>query len=294
MAAQEEPHARSNPAGEEGLGALSPTRTRGLLESLGHRPRKPLGQNFLVDGNIVRKSLQLAELRAGETVLEIGPGLGTLTAALLEAGCEVYAVELDAALAAHLQETLAPRFPGRFQLLSADAVDHPRADMPATVASFTVVANLPYAITTPWIEAMLAEPLPRSMVLMMQKEAADRLTAQPGSKACSAVSVFLGAAFERAGVHRVSRSCFHPVPGVDSLLLHLRRRTHPLLFSAPARTLIRDLFTRRRKQIGGLLQHRPELQPWLEQLPGHGCSRLSRPEEIPLAAWLQLDRFHAG
>ena len=269
---------------------LTPSQTRALLDSLGHRPRKPLGQNFLIDGNIVRKSLQLADLQAGECVVEVGPGLGTLSEAMLEAGCEVYAVELDKTLAQHLRDTLTPRFAENFHLVEGDAVRHPRAEISTTVRDFKVVANLPYAITTPWLEEMLGDPLPSDMVLMMQKEAADRITAQPGSKAYGAISIFIGAAYERAGVHHVSRSCFYPVPGVDSMLLHLKRKPEPVLFPQPGRDLIRQLFTQRRKQIGSLLQKRPELHPWLERLAEFGCSRSTRPEAIPLEAWLDLTK----
>ena len=268
---------------------LTPSQTRSLLDSLGHRPRKPLGQNFLIDGNIVRKSLQLADLKPGETVVEIGPGLGTLTEAMLETGAVVYAVELDGTLAAHLRATLLPRFPETFHLLEADAVEHPRAAMPADVSSFKVIANLPYAITTPWMEAMLQDPLPETMVLMMQKEAADRLTAQSGSKSFGAISIFMAAAFVRAGVHRVSRSCFYPVPGVDSLLLRVDKQAAPVLFSPASRDCIRSLFTQRRKQIGSLLASQPLLQPWLDSLSHFGAARTDRPEDIPQAAWLALD-----
>src|SRR3954466_790045 len=96
---------------------LSPSATRDLLARLGHQPKRFLGQNFLVDGNIVRKSLELANVQAGDHVVEVGPGLGTLTSALLEAGAEVWAVERDRTLHAHLTETLQPRFPDRFHLL---------------------------------------------------------------------------------------------------------------------------------------------------------------------------------
>src|SRR3954470_16366580 len=128
---------------------LSPTATRELLARLGHQPKRFLGQNFLVDGNIVRKSLELANVQAGDQVVEVGPGLGTLTSALLEAGAEVWAVEKDRTLHAHLAEQLAPRFPAAFHLLEADAVDHPLADLPPATAAggFKIVANLPYAIT---------------------------------------------------------------------------------------------------------------------------------------------------
>jgi 16S rRNA (adenine1518-N6/adenine1519-N6)-dimethyltransferase len=267
---------------------LSPSQTRTLLESLGHRPRKPLGQNFLIDGNIVRKSLQLAGLQPGDLVVEIGPGLGTLTLAMLETGCSVHAVELDAVLAHHLRETLGQRFPGQFHLVEGDAVSCPRAELTAPSGPFKVVANLPYAITTPWIEAMLEDPLPTDMVLMMQKEAADRITAQPGTKAYGAISILIGAAFDRAGVHRVARTCFYPVPGVDSLLLHLRLKEDPVLLPDAARDLIRALFTQRRKQIGNLLAKHTALHSWLDSLPDFGCTRATRPEAIPLDAWLRL------
>jgi len=100
---------------------LSPTATRELLAQLGHSPKRFLGQNFLVDGNIVRKSLELAGVTAGDTVVEVGPGLGTLTTALLEAGADVWAVEKDRSLHAHLEASLVPRFPDRLHLLEGDA-----------------------------------------------------------------------------------------------------------------------------------------------------------------------------
>src|SRR6185503_14116343 len=103
---------------------LSPTATRELLARLGHSPKRFLGQNFLVDGNIVRKSLELAEVNSGDIVVEVGPGLGTLTTALLEAGADVWAVEKDRALHAHLEAQLAPRFRNQFHLLEGDAVEH--------------------------------------------------------------------------------------------------------------------------------------------------------------------------
>ncbi|NBD37124.1 MAG: ribosomal RNA small subunit methyltransferase A [Verrucomicrobia bacterium] len=274
--------------------ALSPSQTRALLASLGHHPRKRLGQNFLIDGNIVRKSLRLAEIDEGETVVEIGPGLGTLTQALLKAGCLVHAVEVDPVLCAFLREHLEPECRHRLHLFEGDAVRHPRAGLPHRTESFKVVANLPYAITTPWLEAVLQPPLPSQMVLMMQKEAADRITAQPGGKTYGAISIFVAAAYEKAGVHNVARSCFYPVPGVDSILLHLRRRPEPVLFHPAARDLIRRLFTQRRKQIGSLLAKEASLQDWLDRLPEFGASRTSRPEGIPFEAWRELNRVMAN
>src|SRR4051812_26280348 len=139
---------------------LSPSATRDLLAQLGHTPKRFLGQNFLVDGNIVRKSLELAEVRASDVVVEVGPGLGTLTTALLETGAEVWAVEKDRALHAHLETGLQARFPQRFYLLEGDAVEHPLAGLSfppdsSASANFKIVANLPYAIATPWLDEVL-------------------------------------------------------------------------------------------------------------------------------------------
>ncbi|MFW6352837.1 MAG: 16S rRNA (adenine(1518)-N(6)/adenine(1519)-N(6))-dimethyltransferase RsmA [Verrucomicrobiota bacterium] len=270
-----------------GAGPLSPRATRALLEALGHRPRKPLGQNFLVDGNIVRKSLELAAVQAGDRVVEIGPGLGTLSGALLAAGAEVHAVELDPTLAAHLRATLGERL----VLLEGDAVEHPRAGLPEDSAKegFKVVANLPYAITSPWMDGLLAGPLPERMVLMMQKEASDRLTAEPGSKQFSAIAIFLQSAYKRLARHKVARQCFHPAPGVDSVLLALERRSAPLLFAAETRTAIRRLFGQRRKQVGALVRGDPVLEAWLAGAVSAGLAQpTDRPEAISLAAWQRL------
>lgn len=272
---------------------LTPTATRELLGRLGHRPKRSLGQNFLVDGNIVRKSLALAEVAPGEAVVEIGPGLGTLTSALLETGAEAWTVERDAALADYLRTELLPRFPERFHLLEADAVEHPLGELPTdrkTAGAFKIVANLPYAISTPWMDAVLSGPLPARMVLMLQKEAAQRYAAAPGTKNFGAISIFLQAAFEAEPAHRVSASCFYPRPEVDSLLLKLVRRAQPHVFSAETRGLIRAVFQQRRKQIGALLRGWPAAlgAAWLARLEARGIPPQARPEEIPVAAWMEL------
>jgi 16S rRNA (adenine1518-N6/adenine1519-N6)-dimethyltransferase len=271
---------------------LSPTATRDLLASLGHQPKRFLGQNFLVDGNIVRKSLELGEVRPGDTVVEIGPGLGTLTSALLEAGAEVWAVEKDRVLHAHLTEQLAPGFAGRLHLLEGDAVDHPLAGLPseAAAAGFKIVANLPYAIATPWLDAVLGGPLPERMVLMLQQEAAQRYAARPGTKSFGAISVFLQAAYEVAPGHKVVPACFHPRPDVDSYLINLRRRPAPFVFPVPMKALIRACFQQRRKQIGAILRGRaPDQAPvWRELLRVEGLSEQTRPEGIPPAWWMRF------
>jgi 16S rRNA (adenine1518-N6/adenine1519-N6)-dimethyltransferase len=305
---------------------LSPSQTRALLAQLAVTPRPRLGQNFLTDGNIVRKSLELASLAPGDTVVEVGPGLGTLTHALLEAGAYVFAVEIDRALAARLRETLGSAYPAAFHLLEADAVDEPRAGLPvdhptSAHGTFKVVANLPYAVSTPWLDALLSGPLPERLVLMLQRETAARFTAPPSTADRGAISIFTEAAYERLPGHPVSRRCFYPAPAVDSVLLSLRRRPAARAFSPVSKKWIRQLFTHRRKQLGALARLLAEqfaelaasstLQPlnpstssppaavpaqlatilpaWLARLPAHGLDDRARPEAVPLSAWLELD-----
>ncbi len=277
--------------------ALTPTGTRELLARLGHTPKRFLGQNFLVDGNIVRKSLELARVTAGDTVAEIGPGLGTLTGALLEAGAAVWAVERDRALHGYLEEGLAARFPGTLHLIEGDAVELPLAGLPPERADgCKVVANLPYAISTPWMDAVLSGPLPSRMVLMLQREAAERYAAAPGGRSFGAVSIFLQAAYDTAPGHRVSAACFYPRPEVDSTLLHLVRKERPYVFSAAHKAVVRRCFQQRRKQIGAIMREglgeRGAI--WAELLAAEGLSTTVRAEAIPVPVWIRLASGEAG
>jgi 16S rRNA (adenine1518-N6/adenine1519-N6)-dimethyltransferase len=270
---------------------LSPSATRDLLASLGHTPKRFLGQNFLVDGNIVRKSLELAQVAPGDTVVEIGPGLGTLTGALLEAGADVWAVEKDRTLHAYLTETLAPRYPQTFHLVEGDAVELPLAALTGGPArEIKIVANLPYAISTPWLDAVLSGPLPARLVLMLQLEAAQRYGAVPGTKQFSAISIALQSAYEIAPGHTVAAACFHPRPDVDSHLLHLVRRPTPFVFAPETKALMRACFQQRRKQLGALLRGRlPDGgAAWFAALAAVGLGPRSRPEEVPAALWQRL------
>jgi 16S rRNA (adenine1518-N6/adenine1519-N6)-dimethyltransferase len=287
---------------------LSPTATRELLEQLEHFPNKKLGQNFLVDGNIVRKSIELAELGADSCVVEIGPGLGTLTKAILNSGASLWAVERDACLAKHLRIHFSDELNGIstmnerrltkqtiLQLIEGDCLDHPRAGLPAATAAtgYRIVANLPYAVSTPWMDAVIAGELPERMVLMLQKEAADRYVAPHGTKTFGAISIFLQSVFEVHSKHLVSAQCFHPAPKVDSVLLRLDRRTDAIRFSLAARECIRRIFTQRRKQLGALCKndsHAGALA-WFKELLEHGVTPTVRPEELAIEYWQSITRF---
>ena len=271
---------------------LSPTATRELLQKLRHFPKRSLGQNFLVDANIVHKSVSLAEVDSTDDVVEVGPGLGTLTEALLATGARVWAVEQDAKLAAHLATTMGLLYDTRFNLLEGDALKIPLAGYEATqpTANFKIVANLPYAISTPWMDRVLHGPLPQRMVLMLQLEAAQRYTAKVGSKQFGPISIILQSAFDIAPGHKVPSACFHPRPDVDSYLIHLVRKPQPFRFDPAVHQLIRDCFQQRRKQVGSLLRtrHPDGGRQWISELQVEGIKSNARPEQIPVNLWQKL------
>ncbi|MDG4822742.1 16S rRNA (adenine(1518)-N(6)/adenine(1519)-N(6))-dimethyltransferase RsmA [Asanoa sp. WMMD1127] len=207
---------------------LGPAEIRALAARLGVAPTKRLGQNFVHDPNTVRRIVAAAELAPDEVVVEVGPGLGSLTLGLLAAGARVQAVEVDPVLAGALAATAADRgaADGRLTVHAADALRITAAELsPAPTA---LVANLPYNVAVPVVLHLLAElPTLRHGLVMVQKEVADRLTAGPGSKVYGVPSVKLAwyAAARPAG--RVPPSVFWPVPNVDSGLVAFTLREPP-------------------------------------------------------------------
>ncbi len=187
------------------------------------RPRKSLGQHFLIDQNIVRKIVRLAELQPGETVLEIGPGRGILTEALLNAAGLVIAIELDHALCAHLRVTLGDR--PNLRLIEGDAVAYDYTKVPGP---FLVVANLPYYVSTPILFRLLQErrSLER-MVLMLQAEVAARLAAAPGGKDYGVLSIAAQFCCEVRQAFKVPATCFRPRPQVGSAVVILTPHAKP-------------------------------------------------------------------
>lgn len=201
---------------------------RRLAERLGVRPTKQLGQNFVIDPNTIRRIVATARLRPDDVVVEVGPGLGSLTLGLLDAASRVVAVELDAALAAALPGTVAERAPelaGNFELVHADALRLTELPGPAPTA---LVANLPYNVAVPVLLTMLERfPSLRTALVMVQAEVADRLAAEPGGRVYGVPSVKARwyADVRRAG--SVGRNVFWPAPHVESGLVALERRDPP-------------------------------------------------------------------
>ncbi|MFF4598458.1 16S rRNA (adenine(1518)-N(6)/adenine(1519)-N(6))-dimethyltransferase RsmA [Amycolatopsis sp. NPDC001319] len=206
---------------------LGPAEIRGLADELDVRPTKKLGQNFVHDPNTVRRIVELAGVQPGDVVLEVGPGLGSLTLGLLDAGARVVAVEIDPKLAARLPQTAAERAASvadQLTVVGADALRISAADLPAEPVS--LVANLPYNVAVPVVLHLLAElpSLQRGMV-MVQTEVADRMAAGPGSRIYGVPSVKLAWYGPARKVGAVPRSVFWPVPNVDSSLVSFERGT---------------------------------------------------------------------
>ncbi|MEU8311194.1 MULTISPECIES: 16S rRNA (adenine(1518)-N(6)/adenine(1519)-N(6))-dimethyltransferase RsmA [unclassified Micromonospora] len=211
-------------------GLLGPAEIRELAARLGVTPTKKLGQNFVHDPNTVRRIVTTAGLTPDDVALEVGPGLGSLTLALLPVAAHVHAVELDPALAAALPETAA-RFAGtaaeRLTVHPADALRVTAADL-AGPAPTALVANLPYNVAVPVVLHLLAElPTLRHGLVMVQKEVADRLVAGPGSKVYGIPSVKLAWYARSRAAGKVPPNVFWPVPNVDSGLVAFTRREPP-------------------------------------------------------------------
>ena len=208
------------------MSLLGAAEIRELAELLDLRPAKSLGQNFVIDGNVCQKIVRVAGVTADDIALEIGPGLGSLTLALLEVTPNVVAVEIDNRLAERLPITVAKHSDGENNLtvLNIDAL----ALRELPVAPTVLVANLPYNISVPVLLHLL-EILPslNTGVVMVQAEVADRLAAKPGTKEYGIPSLKASWWAEVIGAGSVSRSIFWPVPGVDSKLVGFKRRATP-------------------------------------------------------------------
>jgi 16S rRNA (adenine1518-N6/adenine1519-N6)-dimethyltransferase len=235
---------------------LAPSDVRRLVTSLGLRPTKTLGQNFVVDANTVRRIVRAADLAANDVVLEIGPGLGSLTLGLLPAVARVVAVEVDPVLGAALPATVTSRLPGvadRLAVVVTDALRLPPIEGPAPTV---LVANLPYNVSVPvLLHALETLPSVRAGLVMVQAEVADRLCAGPGSRTYGAPSVKAAwwASLRRAGA--VPRTVFWPVPNVDSGLVAFTRHEPPATSASRAEVfaVIDAAFAQRRKTLRAAL-----------------------------------------
>ena len=286
----------------------SRTRTRAIMEKYGIHTKKGFGQNFLTDLNVLKNIVSAAEITRDDNVIEIGPGIGALTEQLAQAAGEVLALEIDQDLIPVLAEVLAPY--DSVTVLNQDVL---QANLPELIKQqFTdpsrpikVVANLPYYITSPILMNLLAAPVDWAAIcVMMQKEVAQRLTAQPGTKQYGALTLAIEYQMTAEIAFNVSRRVFVPAPNVDSAIVVLKPRTTPLpvqpfnkqkLFG-----FIRGCFAHRRKSLWNNLQATIGKQPAVKEkmqaiLTALTISPQTRPERLTLEQFIELaNALHAA
>lgn len=261
---------------------------RRLLAAHGLHPAKRRGQNFVTDPNSVRRIVRDAGVTAGDLVVEVGPGLGSLTLALLEAGARVHAIELDRGLATALAEVAGAPRPD-LQITTGDALGISYAQLTGGEAA-VMVANLPYNIATPILLTALREGALAGYHLMVQKEVGERWVARVGDPAFGAVSVKIALLATARIAGRMSRQAFYPVPNVDSVTVDLRPLpgVDPTTVEATI-ALVDAGFGQRRKLLRNALAH-DGLRPGQvdERLAAAGLSLTVRAEELDLDDWARL------
>jgi 16S rRNA (adenine1518-N6/adenine1519-N6)-dimethyltransferase len=278
---------------------LGPAEIRDLAELLGIQPTKKLGQNFVIDPNTVRRIVKSAGVTAGETVVEVGPGLGSLTLGLLEAGASVVAVEIDKRLAAQLPITVAEVLeatptktpePAQLIVITEDALRVTALPGEPSV----LVANLPYNVSVPVLLHFLEHfPSIQRGLVMVQAEVGERVAAGPGSKVYGSPSVKAAWYGEFSIAGKVSRQVFWPVPNVDSILVRFERREQPGTEAERLATfvLVDAAFQQRRKML------RQALSEVLggsaaasTRLEAAGVPPTARGEELTVAQYLAVSR----
>lgn len=286
----------------------TPARVRAALRALHIQPTRGMGQNFLVAPEALQTIVAAAELAPHEQVIEVGPGLGVLTWELLQRVRRVIAVELDKRLAARLQEEFAPAIEGaaggRLHLVQGDILRHAPAVLlqqpdDSAPTPYKVVANLPYAITSPVLRHFLEQPPPPALiVVLVQWEVAQRITAEPGDLSMLAHAIQMYARPEV--VARVEASAFVPPPAVDSAVLRLRVRPAPAVAvddTARFFRMIKAAFLQPRKKLSNALPRglaalgeQCSREDAVAALQAGGIAPEQRAETVPLAAWAEVYR----
>jgi len=262
---------------------------RDLLDSNALAPRRDLGQNFVTDPNTVRKIADLARVGPGDHVVEIGAGLGSLTLALADTGADITAIEVDSGIVPVLRDVVADR--SNVTVVEADAMrlDWSAVLDPEVPGGWVLVANLPYNVATPLICDILDDVAQVSrLIVMVQREAAERFAASPGTSAYGAVSVKAAYWGTAQIVGHVPASVFVPRPNVESALVEITRRDPPPTDPDALFSLVRTSFGQRRKMLrrslAGIVS--PETFVAADVAP------TARPEELDVAAWCRLTDAH--
>jgi 16S rRNA (adenine1518-N6/adenine1519-N6)-dimethyltransferase len=264
---------------------LTPSALRALAARHGIRPRKSLGQHFLLEPSLARRIVEEAGVSAGDRVVEVGPGLGSLTVALAEAGARVVAVEVDRALEPALREVVGGLPNVRVVIGDALSIDWGPV-LPG--GPWTMVANLPYNVAVPLVMRVLeTERRVRRLVVMVQREVGERLSAEAGDEQYGAVSVKVAYRARARVLRRVARSVFWPRPNVDSVILAIERRPPPVdVDEASLWRVVQEAFAQRRKTVrAALVRLGLTRADALDVLARCGIDPDARPEQLDLGAF---------
>jgi len=266
---------------------------RELLAARGIQLTKSLGQNFLHDGNQLRRIIEAAELSKTDKVLEIGPGLGPLTELLLENVGEVLAIEKDARLVEFLREC----FNSKFELLHADALEFLKTEQ-HDWSDWKLVANLPYSIASPiLVELACGSHAPRKLIATLQREVAQRLMAKAGDKDYAVLTLLVQLDFEPRGSFKIPRSCFFPEPDVDSACVVLDRRAVPLLPENQRELfvkIVKRAFSQRRKMMLKLLREDWPVEKLEQAFAELKIPSQERAEKLSLEQFVELTKILAN
>jgi len=269
---------------------------QGALTAAGLKPRRRFGQHFLIDGNLMRRLADSAELQPNDCVLEVGPGTGGLTDLLVPRAARVIAIEIDQSLHAILSDRF--RDAANVTLLQGDVLDgkHDLARcvveaLSAETGEVKLVANLPYQVATPLVLNLLLDfPRVRTMCFTVQAEVADRINAQPGGRDYGPLGILCQALCTIAVIARIGPRCFWPPPHVDSMMLRLDLLERPLVPREelrPFADFVRSVFEHRRKQLRTALAYVTERVDPFDEV---GVDLARRPEQLTIHEWLGLFR----
>ena len=272
----------------------SPKTVKAIFSKYEARPSKGLGQNFLIDKNVLEKIVESADMKPDDAILEVGPGVGTLTQALAEKASKVIAVEKDKTMCEILKNVLAVQGVKNVQIVNADILKTNISSFKLQASRYKVVANIPYYLTSPLIRKFLESKNPPSdMILMLQKEVAQRICAKPPSMSLLAISVQFYA--EPKIISYVSKNCFWPAPKVDSATIKITPspelgEVHSARDSADFFAVVKAGFSQPRKQLVGNLSKslkldRERTEDWLKK---NNIKPTQRAETLSVDDWKKL------
>lgn len=261
-----------------------PSELRQYLDQIGARPKKRLSQNFLIDGNIIRKIVACAEIKRNEPVVEIGPGPGALTEMILETGCNLTVIEKDTVLAKGL-ETLPIA-----KIINADVLDIDFEEL--VKEKCKVLTNLPYHIATPIITKLVVQNhLFSRIVVMVQEEMAQRMVSSPGGKDFSSLTLFLQIYSNTKYAFKVPRKCFYPAPKVDSAVVIIEPKVPPNTDIQKLLEMSREAFKHRRKMLRSSLKDFHSSDKIEQALIQCGLPATARPETLGIDDWVKFMTF---